>query len=233
MAELVQVETDSGTMRVCAASPAGDGPFPAVLVTIHGGGIDDFEFDICDKLAAEGYIAAAPDIFHRQPDEKDAAVRRGNLKDDELIADINAGVAWIEGTGRADMGKVGILGHCMGGRHAYLGACTNPIFRCVVPYYGGNMFVAWGHDGPSPFDRLGNLKAPVLAFYGNDDENPSPDDVNKIEAELKRLGVDYEFHRYDGAGHAFQNFLAQDKYREPATKDSWARSVAFLKRHLG
>lgn len=233
MAELVQVEVDGNPVNLVAASPPGEGPFPAVLITIHGGGIDDFEFDLADKLATEGYIAAGPDIFHRQPDEKDPAVRRGNLKDEELIKDANAALGWLEGTRRADMGKVAVLGHCMGGRHAYLMGCVNPIVSCVVAYYGGNMFYAWGHDGPSPFERLQNLKVPVIAFYGNDDENPSAEDVDKIEAELKRLGVDHEFHRYDGAGHAFQNFLAADKYREGPTKDSWNRTVNFLKSHIG
>ena len=150
-----------------------------------------------------------------------------------MIADANAGVAWLKSTGRADLGRAAILGHCMGGRHAYLGASVNPVFRCVVAYYGGNMFVPWGHDGPSPFDRLSNLKVPVIGFYGNDDPNPSPDDVNMIDAELDKLGVAHEFHRYDGAGHAFQNFMSDESYREGPTKDSWGRTVAFLKQHIG
>lgn len=233
MAALVEVTVDGSPMRICTASPRGRGPFPGVLVTIHGGGLDDFEFDLADKLAAEGFITAAPDIFHRQPDEKDAAKRRANLKDAELIADLDGGLAWLESTGRADMKTLAILGHCMGGRHAFLGACTRPVFRCCVVHYSGNMFKAWGHSGPTPFDKLGTLEAPVLGFFGNDDENPSPADVDKIEAELKRLGKDYEFHRYDGAGHAFQNFLAADKYRPDTTRDSWAREVAFLHQHLG
>ena len=95
------------------------------------------------------------------------------------------------------------------------------------------MFVPWGHDGPSPFDRLKDLKVPVIAFYGNDDPNPSPDDVNKTEEELQRLGVSYEFHRYDGAGHAFQNFTSDESYREGPTKDSWGRTVKFLKEQIG
>lgn len=233
MSELVEVNVDGSPMRICTASPAGDGPFPAVLVTIHGGGLDDFEFDLADKLASEGYITAAPDIFHRQPEGLDRTAKREALTDDGLIADANAGVAWLESTGRADLGRAAILGHCMGGRHAYLGASVNPVFRCVVAYYGGNMFVPWGHDGPSPFDRLSNLKVPVMGFYGNDDANPSPDDVNKIDAELDKLGVSHEFHRYDGAGHAFQNFMSEESYRDAATKDSWGRTVEFLKQHIG
>lgn len=233
MAQLVDVKVGGSPMRICTASPKGKGPVPGVLVTIHGGGLDDFELDLADKLAAEGFITAAPDIFHRQPNEKDPVKRRGNLKDDELIADMDGGLAWLESTGRADMKKLAILGHCLGGRQSYLGACTRPVFRCCVVYYGGNLFKPWGHAGPSPFDKLAKLEAPVIAFYGNDDDNPSPADVDRTEAELKRLGKTCEFHRYDGAGHAFQNFLAADKYRPDATRDSWARTVTFLHRHLG
>ena len=233
MAELVEVDVKGDPTKMVTACPAGDGPFPAVVIAIHGGGLDEFEFDLADKLAAEGYICAAPDIFHRQqPVPTDAAERRGRLRDDELLADANAGLAWLEASGKADMGRVAVLGHCMGGRHSYLCASTNPIYQCAVVYYGGNMFVPWGDSGPAPFDRLKDLKVPVIAFYGNDDKNPSPDDVDKTEAELKRLGVDYEFHRYDGCGHAFQNFLT-DAYREDATRDSWDKTVAFLKKQIG
>ena len=91
MAEIVQVTVDGDPMRLVTAMPAGEGPFPAVVITIHGPGIDEFEHDIADKLAAEGYIAAGHDIFHWQkPVPTDPAVRRGNLRDELLIKDMDA-----------------------------------------------------------------------------------------------------------------------------------------------
>ena len=67
----------------------------------------------------------------------------------------------------------------------------------------GNMFKVWGNGEAAPFDKLGNLRGPAIGFYGKDDENPSPDDVAKIDAKLTELGIIHDFHSYDGAGHAF------------------------------
>jgi carboxymethylenebutenolidase len=94
------------------------------------------------------------------------------------------------------------------------------------------MFKVWGKGKTPPFQLLSGIRGPVIGFFGNDDKNPSPDDVTKIDAELTRLGKAHEFHRYDGAGHAFQNFVRPEQYREAAEKDSWARTLAFLKTAL-
>jgi len=233
MAEYIDVQVDGSASQIITAVPEGDGPFPAVVITIHGGGLDAFEVDLADKLAAEGYIAAAPDIFHRQEPCDDSVVRRSRLRDADILNDIAAGKQWIADTGKADMSRIAILGHCMGGRACYLAACTDGDYKAVVSYYGGNMFFPWTDDGEgqTPFDRLPNLKAPVLAFYGNEDKNPSPEDADKILTELDGLGIDVTSHRYDGAGHAFQNFIAPS-FREEATKDSWAKTLVFLAKHL-
>jgi carboxymethylenebutenolidase len=233
MATYVDTEVDGSASQIITAVPDGDGPFPGVVIAIHGGGLDEFEEDLADKLAAEGYIAAAPDILHRQEPCDDAAVRRSRLRDAEILSDMANAKQWIADTGKADMSRLAVLGHCMGGRASYLAACTDGDYKAVVSYYGGNMFFAWTDDGsgPAPFDRLDKLKAPVLAFYGNEDKNPSPEDADKILARLSELGLDVSAHRYDGAGHAFQNFLAPS-FREEATQDSWAKTVAFLAKHL-
>ena len=115
---------------------------------------------------------------------------------------------------------------------AFLGASTNDAIGPCVVYYGGNMFKPWSDDGPPPFDLLKNLKGPVIGFSGDQDQNPSPDDMDKISAELTRLGIAHDFHLYEGAGHAFQNFLSDERYRETATKDSWAKTVTFLQQNL-
>ena len=100
--------------------------------------------------------------------------------------------------------------------------------RAVV-FYGGNILVPWG-DGPAPFDRTDEIDCPILGLFGNDDENPSPADVDRIAAELDRTGKTYEFHQYDGAGHAFLNFM-RPSLREEAAADAWARCTAFLQAH--
>lgn len=226
MAQFDEVQVDGVPMRICYAEPEGEGPFPAMVILFHRGGFDEFTTKLADNLAAEGYLAAAPDVYHWPPVVEPARENAFPL-DPEIIKDINATMDWL-GAKPVNKDRIGIIGHCMGGRMAYLGASTNPGINAAVVYYGGNMFKPWSDDGPPPFDLLDGIKGPVIGFYGNDDKNPSPEDADKISAELDRLGKTHTFHRYDGAGHAFQNFLDNDRYREEATVDSWAKTLAFL-----
>lgn len=228
MGRMETTKVDGDDMGLYVATPEGHGPFPAVAIMYHRGGIDAFTRDRADRLAREGYIAIAPDLFHRYPDVENPLER---LDDLELEADITAAVTHVSAKPAFD-GKLAIMGHCMGGRVAFLGASINPAFSAAVIYYGGNMFKVWGKGKTPPFQLLSGIRGPVIGFFGNDDKNPSPDDVTKIDAELTRLGKAHEFHRYDGAGHAFQNFVRPEQYREAAEKDSWARTIAFLKAAL-
>ena len=94
------------------------------------------------------------------------------------------------------------------------------------------MFKAMGTGDAPPFEKLGNLRGPAIGFFGGDDENPSPDDVAKIDARLTEHGIVHEFHTYDGAGHAFQNFHNPQGYRAAATADSFAKMIAWLGKNL-
>jgi carboxymethylenebutenolidase len=228
MGKMETTQVDGADMDLYVATPPGKGPFPAVALMYHRGGIDDFTKDRADRLAGQGYISVAPDLFHRYPEAENPLER---LDDPELEADINAAVTHVRAKPEFN-GKLAIMGHCMGGRIAFLGASVNPAFSAAVIYYGGNMFKVWGKGKTPPFQLLSGIRGPVIGFFGNDDKNPSPDDVTKIDAELTRLGKAHEFHRYDGAGHAFQNFVRPEQYREAAEKDSWARTIAFLKTAL-
>ena len=228
MARFDEVTVDGSPMRILIATPEGGGPFPAVVLMYHRAGIDEFTEDRAERLAAEGFIAAVPEVFHRWPDADDLLER---LDDGELTADINATVTHVKGLAECN-GKLGIGGHCMGGRMAFLGAEVSDAFSAATVFYSGNMFKVWGKGEKTPFEMLDRVICPVAGFFGNDDKNPSPDDVNKIDAALTELGVEHEFHRYDGAGHAFQNFTRADVYREAAENESWAKAVAFLKAKL-
>ena len=229
MAGYDTVTVGGSPMKICVSKPAGAGPSPAVLLMFHRAGIDEFTRDRADRLAVAGFIAAAPDLFHRSGEEVENPMTV--LDDKELAADIAAAVDHIKGMAESD-GRFAIMGHCMGGRVAFLGASVNPAFQAAVIFYSGNMFKPWGEGNKPPFELLGGLKGRVIGFFGNDDKNPSPEDVDRIDAELGRLGIAHEFHRYDGAGHAFQNFVRPDQYREGPEKDSWARTLEFLKKEF-
>jgi carboxymethylenebutenolidase len=104
-------------------------------------------------------------------------------------------------------------------------------WKAAGVFYGGNIMKSWG-DGPTPFSLTANIAAPVIGFFGVDDQNPSTADVHKIDAELTRFGKPHEFHMYDGAGHAFLNFMNAERYREAPAKDAWDKMLAFLGKHL-
>lgn len=229
MASIETITSGGEPMDVYVAMPEGTGPFPAVMLAFHRGGIDDFTKDRADRLAGEGFIAAVPDLFHRMPPDTENPLPL--LNDKHIVEDIAATVDYLKGMPECN-GKLAIGGHCMGGRIAFLGAAVNPAFEAAVVYYSGNMFKTWGEGDQTPFELLSGIKGPVIGFFGNEDKNPSPEDVTKIDEELTRLGITHEFHRYDGAGHAFQNFLSDAQYREEAEKDSWSKTLDFLKREM-
>lgn len=229
MARFDTVDVDGSPMRICIAAPEGEGAHPAVVVMCHINGLDAFTEDRVDRLANAGYVAAAPDIFHYHEWLEERAARRGTLRDKRVLADIRATLDHIDATGKVDPARTAILGHCMGGRTSMLGAGTIPRFNVLVDYYGGNTMISWGEDqGPTPFERIRNIEASVIGFFGREDANPSPADVEKIEAEFRKHGISCEFHSYDGADHAFQNFTNPDRYHEEAAKDSWDRTLRFL-----
>ncbi len=232
MARDETVKVDGNDMRVFVEEPQGGGAGPALIVAHHRGNLDSFTTKYVQDLAANGYAAAAPNLYHRRPEGEDTMTSLRNLDDAEIIADLNATIALLQGLGSVDNDRIGIVGHCMGGRVSFLGASSIDTIKACGVFYGGNMFVPWGKGDTAPFDLLQNLKAPVVGFFGNDDENPSPDDVGKIGAELDKHGVAREFHAYDGCGHAFQNFINPAGYRPAASQDAWDKLLAWLGRNL-
>ena len=223
---------DGVDMDVFVDEPAAPGLHPAIVVAHHRAGNDAATTKFVQDLAGQGYVAATPHLHHRRPDGEDTRDSIKNLDDNQIVADLNATVALLQGLDSVDADRMGIAGHCMGGRVSFLGAASIPAFKCNVAYYSGNMFKTMGTGDVPPFEKLDKLRGPSLGFFGNDDENPSPADVDKIDARLTELGIAHEFHRYDGCGHAFQNFHNPQGYRAAATADSTAKMFAWLEKNL-
>jgi len=133
-------------------------------------------------------------------------------------------------------GKVGVFGTCSGGRHAYLAACRAPGSDAIVDCWGGRVVMAPDQLNPkspvAPLDYTKDLSCPILGIFGNDDKNPTPEQVDQHEAELKKHGKQYEFHRYDGAGHGFF-YYHTPAYRQAQAVDGWQKVFAFLEKNLG
>lgn len=234
MSSIEELTVDGGAMKTYVATPAGTEPHPAMIVMCHGAGIDDFTKDRADQLAEAGFVAAAPDIFHRIPDITDGAEKRANMSDVQIANDIKTTEDFLLARSDVDGKRIGIIGHCMGGRMSFLGAIESSTINACVVFYSGNMMKTWGKDiAKTPFDRLDEISCPVIGFFGLEDENPSPADVDQIEHCLKDLGIEHTFYRYEGAGHAFQNFLAADKFRQGPNDEAWGHTLTFLKEKLG
>jgi carboxymethylenebutenolidase len=228
----VSLTVGGSAMAVSIAAPSGTGPHSAVLVCHHREGVDDFTRYVLVRLAEIGLVAAAPNFYHRRPPSEDPVASMKFLDDGELIADIAAARAQLRAMPSVRQDRIATVGHCLGGRTSLLGLVHHSGFAAAVLLYHGNIFEARGGTAPAPFDFTGNIRCPVLGLFGKDDVNPSPDHVARLDREFARLGIRHEFHSYDGAGHAFQDFHNAKLYRQPAADDAWERLLGFLRREL-
>jgi carboxymethylenebutenolidase len=228
----ITVPVDAGGMALHTGWPDSTAPSPAIVVIQHAPGVDRFLHEIVERLARTGYVAAAPDLYHRLDARLDGMAKMRRLRDQEVEADIGAAVDWLRGHAAVDRERLGVIGFCMGGRVAYMAAAANPHMKAAVVYYGGNIMVPWGEGAVAPFARSHEIHCPLLFHFGADDTNPSPDDMRKLDAELTRHDKAHEFHVYEHAGHAFMNFTNPERYREAASNVSWPRTLEFLARHL-
>ena len=226
------ITVDDGSMRCYVTEPAGTGPFPAVVAIQHAGGVDAFVQTMTDRIAEAGFAGIAPDLYHRDDPNSgdDAMTRMGRLRDANIVRDAQAAMAHLGTLSNVRADRVGITGFCMGGRVAYLIAAHSPELKAAVVFYGGSIMRPWG-EGPAPFDLSQRIQCPVLGLFGEEDGNPNPADVAKIDAELTRLGKPHEFHTYAGAGHAFMN-EGRPSHRPEAADDAWRKCIAWFDRFL-
>jgi carboxymethylenebutenolidase len=221
------------------ARPVADEPVPGIVAVHHLPGWDEFYREFAERLARHGYTVICPDLYcrfgHGTPDDVAARVRsQGGVHDDSVVADCAAALGWLKAQ-PASNGKAGIIGTCSGGRHALLAASRVAGFDAVADLWGGGVVAAKEQLSPAwpvaPIDYTADLTAPLLGLFGNDDSHPSPAQVDLHEAELKRYGKAYEFHRYDGASHAFF-YYHTPMYRPEAAMDGWAKIFSFFSRQL-
>jgi carboxymethylenebutenolidase len=225
-------------MEVLLFAPEGAGPHPALVVAQHiplahtGLHNDEWQIYVGERYAQAGYMVAMPFIFHWWPKEADIQVKRDEFRDDDTVADLRATCELLTTMADVDEQRIGMLGHCWGGRVSWLGACHIADFSACVLLYGGRIKLPFADQATPPIELAANIRAPVLGLFGNDDQSPSPQDVDDYQAALEAANVTNEFHRYDGAGHGFQDFNKAQKYHEAASNDAWDKSIAFLDRHL-
>ena len=225
-------------MEVFVCEPHQPGPHPAIVLCPHipgaHGGIENDPYTLATarRYADSGFVVAVPFIFHWWPKTDDIGVKREGARDDRTAQDIRATVDHLSAMAGVDPARIGIVGHCWGGRVSWLGAASDDRLRACVVFYGGRIRLGLGDGNPPAISLAPRIACPVMGFFGNDDTNPPPADVDAYDAALNAAGVPHVFHRYDGAGHAFQLFDNPERYRPAASEDAWAKAVAFLHQTL-
>ena len=242
IAETVTVAGAGGApIHAYYARPTGPGPHPGVVLVHHMPGWDEWYKEATRKFAYHGYRAVAPDLYcragHGQPEDVAAMVRaNGGVADDQVVGDVAGAAAFLRGLPTSN-GKVGVIGSCSGGRHAYLAACRSGIFDAVVDLGGGGVVAPpdqlTANRPVQPLDYSESLNCSLLGIFGDEDVSPTPDQVTTHEKELERLGKDYEFHRYAGAGHGFFYHDRPSAYRAEQAVDGWRKVFDFFGRTLG
>jgi len=232
------VTIEHSPMEILVFEPEGDGPHPGIVVAQHlpvaheGLEKDPFTIDVGEKFAAAGYTCVIPWIFHWWTPETDIEVKRAEFRDDRCLSDMQASFDFLAGMDSVDENRIGIIGHCWGGRVSWLHACHNPNYKALITLYGGRLKLGMGAAAAPPIERAAHIPCPVLGVFGNDDQNPSPEDVADLDAALTAGNVKHEFHQYDGAGHGFQDFINPDLYREKQGTDAWGKIRVFLEHEL-
>ena len=216
--------------------PIGDGPFPGIVLIPHMPGWDEWCRETCRRFTAHGYSVLCPNIYervgHGTPSEVSMRNReQGGVADESVMGDTAASLGFLKNQANAN-GKCGVIGMCSGGRHTFLAACTVDGVDAAVDCWGaGVMHKADAPDAPAPVDKAPDLQCPLCGIFGNDDRFPTPEEVDGLEAVLKELGKEYEFYRYDGAGHGFW-YHDREAYRQAQTMDSFEKVMDFFDKYL-
>jgi len=237
-AKWIDIGVNASTMEGYLTQPEGEGSHPAVVVIQEIWGVNSHIQSVVDPLPSLGYVGLAPAMFHREGpmttglhEEMDTAIARmRNSTDADILADVNAAMAYLKAQSFVVGDKIGIVGFCYGGRVSYLAACNVSDLAASVVFYGGGIGNALG-DGPSPLEQTANIGCPMLGLFGVEDANPTPDDVAKMDSKLTTHGKAHEFHSYDGAGHGF-HCETRASYRPEAAADAWGKAVAWFDQHL-
>ncbi len=232
----VMVPVDGNSMPSYLVRPDGDEPSPAVIVLQEIFGVNREVRRIAELVAGDGHVALAINYYHRThpslnepytPDgfkkgrEAASAVRRANL-----LADLEASIAWLDAQPFVERGRIATMGFCFGGSVAFLSATLHGI-RAAVSFYGGQIAGNFPDGEPGPLADVTAVRAPLLLFFGGKDEHISQDEVARIDAELKAHDKSYEIVTYPEAGHGFFRESSSDMDRADVA-DAWGRTKAFL-----
>jgi carboxymethylenebutenolidase len=221
----VSFRAASGTQATgFLARPEPGGVRPGLIVLQEFWGLNDHIKEVTGRLAAEGFVALAPDMYDGKVTTDPAEARQLLTALDQAAAlqKLHGAVQYLKADPGVAPDRIGVIGFCMGGFLALNLACHNRDVRVVTPFYGRI----------PPDSVLENLNAPMLYFFGEQDHHLPAADVDRLEEFIKRTGRTGGVVRYREADHAFFNDTRKEVYREADAKDAWDKALAFLRKHL-
>ena len=241
-AQPVDIKTDQvqvqGDLAIDAylASPQGKGPFYGVVVIQEIFGVNDHIRDITRRLAKAGYVAIAPAIYQRQApgfesgyteaDLKTGREYKNQTKASELLSDIQAAINYLYTLPQVKQAGVGCIGFCFGGHVAYLAATLNAV-KATASFYGAGITTETPGHGEPTIARTGEINGTIYGFFGLEDELIPNEQVDEIEAALKKHGIKHRIFRYPGAGHGFM-CDQRASYSPNAAQDAWQHVLALF-----
>ncbi len=240
--EEVQITTSKGAkMGAYLARPGMPGRLPAVIVFMEIFGVNDHIRDVTRRVAAEGYVAIAPDFFHRTApgiqlayDEKGMETGIQNLMKlsaDDMIADAKDTLAYLRGLPDVEGAKIGAMGFCIGGHMTYLVACETDI-AAAAAYYGGGIAAPQGPGGaPSTLSRTAKIRGRIQCYFGAKDAMIALDQVDAVRSALTKAGVDHSVDVYPEADHGF-HCDQRASYHAASAKDAWQKTLALFDQKL-
>jgi carboxymethylenebutenolidase len=230
--EQVQISGEAGAFQGYVARPEGNEVLPAVIVYMEIFGVNSHIRDVTERIAAEGYLAVAPDYFHRtgpgvELAYDDAGMAEGmkllaRLEAGEMVADAEATLAYLRGRPDVRGDRIGAMGFCIGGHMTYLTACATDI-QVAAPFYGGGIAGPQGPGGgPSTVSRTPGIQGAILCLFGGQDAMIPADQVEAIRGAIAEAGVRGEVVVYDEADHGF-HCDQRASYNPTAAEDAWQR----------
>jgi carboxymethylenebutenolidase len=217
----VSYKSGDETVQGFLYTPAGKGPFPALIVIHEWWGLNDWVKDQASKLADQGYVALAVDLYRGKvattPDMAHEIMR--GVPEDRAKRDLHAAFEFLASQPNVKKDRIGSIGWCMGGGYSLDVALQEPTLAATV--------VNYGHLATDT-DALKKINAPILGLFGGQDHGIPPADVRKFGSTLDQLGKKIDIQIYDDAGHAFENPNNKEGYRAADAADAWKRTVDFL-----
>lgn len=242
MSDEVVIATPDGPMSAFVAAPDGRARGPAVIVAQEAFGVNAHIRDVCGRFAREGFVAIAPELFHRTgpgfslpPGELDFSRVRphlASLTNEAIATDVRATLDHLRASPRVDPKRIGIVGFCMGGFVAFLAACRTDVASAVAFYGGGLVEKRPALKLEPPLGEASEITAPILLFFGGEDAGIPKEQIETIRTRLTELGKRYDIRVYPGGKHGFFNDARPDAYHEEAAKDAWVRTLDWFRTTL-